>query len=46
MTADRVHWEHIQRHYELCGRNGSETVRRLNMHRQTLQRILAKRSSR
>lgn len=44
MTADRVRWEHIQRVYELCGRNVSETARRLKMHRRTLQRILAKRS--
>jgi two-component system response regulator RegA len=42
MSADRVRWEHIQRIYELCGRNVSETARRLNMHRRTLQRILAK----
>ncbi len=46
MTADRVRWEHIQRIYELCDRNVSETARRLNMHRRTLQRILAKRSPR
>ncbi|CUH79718.1 Response regulator PrrA [Tritonibacter multivorans] len=44
MSADRVRWEHIQRIYELCDRNVSETARRLNMHRRTLQRILAKRS--
>jgi two-component system response regulator RegA len=44
MSADRVRWEHIQRIYELCGRNVSETARRLNMHRRTLQRILAKRA--
>jgi len=46
MSADRVRWEHIQRVYELCGRNVSETARRLNMHRRTLQRILAKHSPR
>jgi two-component system, response regulator RegA len=46
MSADRVRWEHIQRVYELCGHNVSETARRLNMHRRTLQRILAKRSPR
>ena len=46
MSADRVRWEHIQRVYELCGRNVSETARRLNMHRRTLQRILAKRAPR
>lgn len=44
MSADRMRWEHIQRVYELCNRNVSETARRLNMHRRTLQRILAKRS--
>lgn len=44
MSADRVKWEHIQRVFELCDRNVSETARRLNMHRRTLQRILAKRS--
>jgi two-component system response regulator RegA len=42
MSADRVRWEHIQRIYELCDHNVSETARRLNMHRRTLQRILAK----
>ena len=46
MSADRVRWEHIQRIYELCGRNVSETARQLNMHRRTLQRILAKRAPR
>jgi two-component system response regulator RegA len=46
MSADRVRWEHIQRIYELCDRNVSETARRLNMHRRTLQRILAKRCPR
>ncbi len=44
ISADRVRWEHIQRVYELCDRNVSETARRLSMHRRTLQRILAKRS--
>jgi two-component system response regulator RegA len=46
MSADRVRWEHIQRIYELCGHNVSETARRLNMHRRTLQRILSKRAPR
>jgi two-component system, response regulator RegA len=46
MSADRVRWEHIQRVYEQCGNNVSETARRLNMHRRTLQRILAKRAPR
>ena len=44
MTANRVRWEYIQRNYELCGHNVSETARRLNMHRRTLQRILGKRA--
>ena len=44
MSADRVRWEHIQRVYEMCSRNVSETARRLSMHRRTLQRILAKRA--
>jgi two-component system response regulator RegA len=43
MSADRVRWEHIQRVYEQCDRNVSETARRLNMHRRTLQRKLRKR---
>jgi two-component system, response regulator RegA len=43
MSADRVRWEHIQRVYEMCDRNVSETARRLSMHRRTLQRILVKR---
>ncbi len=42
MTAERVRWEHIQRIYEQCERNISETARRLKMHRRTLQRILSK----
>ncbi|NNE84356.1 MAG: ActR/PrrA/RegA family redox response regulator transcription factor [Alphaproteobacteria bacterium] len=42
MTPDRVRWEHIQRVYQQCDRNVSETARQLNMHRRTLQRILAK----
>jgi two-component system response regulator RegA len=46
MSADRVRWEHIQRVYESCDRNVSETARRLNMHRRTLQRILSKRAPR
>lgn len=44
MSADRVRWEHIQRVYTLCAQNVSETARRLNMHRRTLQRILAKKA--
>lgn len=46
MSADRVRWEHIQRVYEMCNHNVSETARRLSMHRRTLQRILAKRAPR
>ena len=46
MSADRVRWEHIQRVFEQCERNVSETARRLGMHRRTLQRILAKRGPR
>lgn len=46
MSADRVRWEHIQRVFEQCQRNVSETARRLNMHRRTLQRILNKRAPR
>jgi len=46
MSPDRVRWEHIQRVYEQCNRNVSETARRLSMHRRTLQRILAKRAPR
>ena len=42
MSPNRVRWEHIQRIYEVCDRNVSETARRLKMHRRTLQRILAK----
>jgi two-component system response regulator RegA len=39
MSADRVRWEHIQRVFEQCERNVSETARRLRMHRRTLQRM-------
>ncbi len=46
MSADRVRWEHIQRVFEMCDHNVSETARRLGMHRRTLQRILAKRAPR
>jgi two-component system response regulator RegA len=46
MSADRVRWEHIQRVFEQCDRNVSETARRLDMHRRTLQRILSKRAPR
>jgi two-component system, response regulator RegA len=46
MSADRVRWEHIQRVFEMCDRNVSETARRLKMHRRTLQRILGKHAPR
>jgi len=42
MPPDRVKWEHIQRVFEQCGRNVSETARQLGMHRRTLQRVLTK----
>jgi two-component system response regulator RegA len=41
-TSDRLRREHIDAMFETYGRNVSETARRLNMHRRTLQRILAK----
>jgi two-component system, response regulator RegA len=44
MSADRVRWEHIQRIYQSCSRNVSETAPHLNMYRRTLQRILAERA--
>src|SRR3546814_14960749 len=37
MSADRVRWEHIQRVYEHCDRNVSETARRRRMHRRPPQ---------
>jgi two-component system response regulator RegA len=40
MSPARVRWECIMQVYEQCGRNVSETARRLKMHRRTLQRIL------
>jgi len=43
-SADRVRFEHIQYVYEACGRNVSEAARRLNMHRRSLQRLLARRA--
>lgn len=42
LTPAQVRWEHIQRTYEACGHNVSQTARRLSMHRRTLQRILNK----
>jgi two-component system, response regulator RegA len=46
MSPDRVRWEHIQRIFHECHQNVSETARRLQMHRRTLQRILAKHAPR
>ena len=46
MSPDRVKWEHIQRVFTQCDHNVSETARRLNMHRRTLQRILSKHAPR
>ena len=42
MSPDHVRWHHIQQVHKACGRNVSETARRLNMHRRTLQRILTR----
>jgi two-component system response regulator RegA len=42
MSAARVRWEHILQVHESCEHNASETSRRLNMHRRTLQRILSR----
>lgn len=46
LTVERLEWEHIQKVLNECGGNISETARRLNMHRRTLQRKLAKRPAR
>jgi two-component system response regulator RegA len=46
LRIERVCWEHIQRIFEQCGRNVSETARRLGMHRRSLQRVLGKRAPR
>ena len=46
LSVDRLEWEHIQRVLAENGNNISATARALNMHRRTLQRILAKRSPR
>jgi two-component system, response regulator RegA len=46
MSANRVRWEHIHAIHEQFGCNVSETARRLNMHRRTLQRIFSKRPPR
>lgn len=41
-SVERVKWEHIQRVLQEHDGNISATARALNMHRRTLQRILAK----
>lgn len=46
LSVARLEWEHIQRVLTECQGNISETARRLNMHRRTLQRKLAKRPAR
>jgi two-component system response regulator RegA len=46
MSTRRIKWEYINRIYELCNRNVSETSRRLAIHRRSLQRILSKRAPR
>lgn len=38
MSTKRLEWEHIQKVLHECEGNVSETARRLNMHRRTLQR--------
>jgi two-component system response regulator RegA len=38
-----LEWEHIQRVLIACEGNVSEAARKLNMHRRSLQRKLAKR---
>ena len=45
-SAQRVRWEHIQSIYHACHENVSLTARQLNMHRRTLQRIMAKHAPR
>jgi two-component system, response regulator RegA len=42
ISPDRARWLHIQSIFEAYDRNISETARRLNMHRRTLQRIMQK----
>src|SRR5215831_5866081 len=44
MSPAHVRLQHIQQVHEATGRNVSETARRLNMHRRTLQRILTRRA--
>jgi two-component system response regulator RegA len=42
MSAHRARWEYVQRVFEACDCNVTETARQLHMHRRSLQRILAK----
>jgi len=42
LSVGQMEWEHIHKVLNECGGNISETARRLNMHRRTLQRKLAK----
>jgi two-component system response regulator RegA len=46
LSVARLEWEHIQKVLTECDGNISETARRLNMHRRTLQRKLAKHPTR
>lgn len=46
LSVARLEWEHIQKVLAECDGNISETARRLNMHRRTLQRKLAKHPTR
>lgn len=46
LSVERLEWEHIQKVLGECDGNISETARRLNMHRRTLQRKLQKRPAR
>jgi len=43
LSVKRLEWEHMQKILLECDGNVSEAARRLNMHRRTLQRKLAKR---
>jgi len=42
LSVARLEWEHLQKILAECNGNISKTARRLNMHRRTLQRKLAK----
>lgn len=43
LSVKRIQWEHMQKVLLECDGNISQTARQLNMHRRTLQRMLAKR---